>query len=64
MTREREALIKEKKNFLASEVENNKECERKIAVAERQAARLRQQLQEQESNRMRLQDEVSVTQLH
>ncbi|XP_036453610.1 LOW QUALITY PROTEIN: coiled-coil domain-containing protein 39 [Colossoma macropomum] len=60
MTREREALIKEKKNFLASEVENNKECEKKIAVAERQAARLRQQLQEQESNRMRLQDELET----
>ncbi|KAL6489891.1 hypothetical protein MHYP_G00002360 [Metynnis hypsauchen] len=60
MIREREALIKEKKNFLTSEVENNKECERKIAVAERQANRLQQQLQEEESNRMRLQDELET----
>ncbi|KAI4882834.1 hypothetical protein NFI96_020473, partial [Prochilodus magdalenae] len=60
MIREREALIKEKKNFLASEVDNNKDCERKIAVAERQATRLQLQLQEQESNRMRLQDELET----
>ncbi|MCI4377910.1 hypothetical protein PGIGA_G00208620 [Pangasianodon gigas] len=30
--RERKALIKEKQNFLANEVENNKECEKKIAA--------------------------------
>ncbi|XP_066537250.1 coiled-coil domain-containing protein 39 [Hoplias malabaricus] len=58
--REREALIKEKKNFLAGEVENNKECERKINVAERQAIRLQQQLQEQESSRIRLRDELQT----
>ncbi|KAL7879534.1 hypothetical protein SRHO_G00017880 [Serrasalmus rhombeus] len=60
MIREREALIKEKKGFLTSEVENNKECERKIAAAERQATRLRQQLQEEEGNRIRLQDELET----
>ncbi|XP_017570121.2 coiled-coil domain-containing protein 39 isoform X1 [Pygocentrus nattereri] len=60
MIREREALIKEKKSFLTSEVENNKECERKIAAAERQATRLRQQLQEEEGNRIRLQDELET----
>ncbi|XP_026791805.3 coiled-coil domain-containing protein 39 [Pangasianodon hypophthalmus] len=56
--RERKALIKEKQNFLANEVENNKECEKKIAAVERQANRLRQQFQEEESNRTRLQDEL------
>ncbi|XP_072544445.1 coiled-coil domain-containing protein 39 [Salminus brasiliensis] len=58
--RERDLLIKEKKNFLSSETENNKECERRIAAAERQAGRLQQQLQEQESNRTRLQDELET----
>uniref|UniRef100_A0A8C9SSK9 Coiled-coil domain-containing protein 39 n=1 Tax=Scleropages formosus TaxID=113540 RepID=A0A8C9SSK9_SCLFO len=56
--REREGLIKEKKKFLEGEVENNREYERKIAAAERLAARLRQELQEQEANRSRLQDEL------
>ncbi|KAF4089594.1 hypothetical protein AMELA_G00067820 [Ameiurus melas] len=56
--RERKALIKEKQNFLDNEVENNKDCEKKIAVVERQANRLRQQFQEEESNCTRLQDEL------
>ncbi|XP_030631762.1 coiled-coil domain-containing protein 39 [Chanos chanos] len=56
--RERNSLIKEKKSFLENEVENNKEYERKIAVAERQTAKLRQQAQEQERNRFRLQNEL------
>ncbi|KAG9273738.1 coiled-coil domain-containing protein 39 [Astyanax mexicanus] len=58
--REREALIKEKKNFLSGEVENNKECEREITIAERQFIRLQQQLQEQESSRMRVKDELET----
>ncbi|KAL4608156.1 coiled-coil domain-containing protein 39 [Arapaima gigas] len=56
--REREGLIKEKKNFLENEVENNREYEKKITAAERLAARLRRELQEQEANRSRLQDEL------
>ncbi|XP_048844372.1 coiled-coil domain-containing protein 39 isoform X2 [Brienomyrus brachyistius] len=56
--REKEATIKEKKNFLDREVENNRELERKIAAAERLASKLRQELQEKESNRVRLQDEL------
>lgn len=58
--REKEATIKEKKNFLDREVENNRELERKIAAAERLATKLRQELQEKESSRVRLQDEVSI----
>ncbi|CDQ82457.1 unnamed protein product [Oncorhynchus mykiss] len=56
--RERNGVIKEKKTFLESETENNKEYEKKIAMADRQAAKLRREFQEQESNRTRLQDEL------
>ncbi|KAK2860924.1 hypothetical protein Q7C36_005090 [Tachysurus vachellii] len=58
MIYERKALIKEKQNFLANEVENNKDCEKKIATVERQANRLRQQFQDEESNFVQLQDEL------
>lgn len=58
MIRERKALVHEKQNFLAYEAENNEDCEKKIAAAERQASRLWQQFQEEESNRTRLQDEA------
>lgn len=58
MIRERKALIKEKQNFLANEVENNKDCEKKIAAVERQASRLREQFQEEESSHTLLQDEA------
>ncbi|XP_058251669.1 coiled-coil domain-containing protein 39-like isoform X1 [Hemibagrus wyckioides] len=58
MIRERKALLNEKQNFLAYEVDNNKDCEKKIVAAERQANRLWQQFQEEESNRTRLQDEL------
>uniref|UniRef100_A0A8C7UZJ7 Coiled-coil domain-containing protein 39 n=1 Tax=Oncorhynchus mykiss TaxID=8022 RepID=A0A8C7UZJ7_ONCMY len=54
----RNGVIKEKKTFLESETENNKEYEKKIAMADRQAAKLRREFQEQESNRTRLQDEL------
>ncbi|XP_043926116.1 coiled-coil domain-containing protein 39 [Protopterus annectens] len=57
-TREREAVIKEKIHFLESETGNNKEYEKKISVAERQAAKLRLDYQDFESNRSRLQDEL------
>ncbi|TSS97529.1 Coiled-coil domain-containing protein 39 [Bagarius yarrelli] len=62
--RERKALIKEKQDFLANEVENNKDCEKKIAAAERQANRLRQQFQDEESNHARLNDEACSTARH
>ncbi|XP_036410697.1 coiled-coil domain-containing protein 39-like [Megalops cyprinoides] len=56
--RERRGLVKEKRNFLDSQVDNNKECEKKIAAAERLAAKLRAEFQELENNRTRLQDEL------
>ncbi|XP_067309269.1 coiled-coil domain-containing protein 39 [Pseudorasbora parva] len=58
--REKNDLIKERKVFMEREIENNKELERNIGTAERQALRLRQQLQEEERNHRRLQDEVEV----
>ncbi|XP_048020536.1 coiled-coil domain-containing protein 39 [Megalobrama amblycephala] len=58
--REKNDLIKERKDFMEREIENNKELERNIGTAERQALRLRQQLQEEERNHRRLQDEVEV----
>ncbi|XP_067219303.1 coiled-coil domain-containing protein 39 [Chanodichthys erythropterus] len=58
--REKNDLIKERKDFMEREIENNKELERNIGTTERQALRLRQQLQEEERNHKRLQDEVEV----
>ncbi|RXN35356.1 coiled-coil domain-containing 39 [Labeo rohita] len=58
--REKKVLLKERKDFMEHEIENNKELERNISAAERQALRLRQQLQEEERNQRRLQDEVEV----
>ncbi|XP_026051450.1 coiled-coil domain-containing protein 39 [Carassius auratus] len=58
--REKNYLLKERKDFMEREIENNKELERNISAAERQALRLRQQLQEEERNQRRLQDEVEV----
>ncbi|XP_067109622.1 coiled-coil domain-containing protein 39 [Osmerus mordax] len=56
--RERNGVIQEKKTFLEREIENNREYEKKITMAERQAAKLRQDFQEQERNRIRLVDEL------
>uniref|UniRef100_A0A8C1DMA2 Coiled-coil domain-containing protein 39 n=1 Tax=Cyprinus carpio carpio TaxID=630221 RepID=A0A8C1DMA2_CYPCA len=58
--REKNDLLKERKDFMEREIENNKELERNINTAERQALRLRQQHQEEERNQRRLQDEVEV----
>uniref|UniRef100_A0A8C1YQN5 Coiled-coil domain-containing protein 39 n=1 Tax=Cyprinus carpio TaxID=7962 RepID=A0A8C1YQN5_CYPCA len=58
--REKNYLLKERKDFMEREIENNKELERIISAAERQVLRLRQQLQEEERNQRRLQDEVEV----
>ena len=56
--RERSAAVREKNGFLQIEEQNNQECDRKISRAERQASKLRQDFQEHELNRSRLQDEV------
>ncbi|XP_041120137.1 coiled-coil domain-containing protein 39 isoform X2 [Polyodon spathula] len=57
--REREMVIKEKFNFLQSEVENNKEYEKNISNAERQAAKLRLENQAQETNCTYLKHELN-----
>ena len=54
-------MIQEKKTFLEREIENNREYEKKITMAERHAAKLRLDFQEQEKNRIRLVDEVRHT---
>ena len=54
-------MIQEKKTFLEREIENNREYEKKITMAERKAAKLRQDFQEHERNRIRLVDEVRQT---
>ncbi|KAG8445148.1 hypothetical protein GDO86_010062, partial [Hymenochirus boettgeri] len=56
--REKENIIKEKNQFLMSEINNNMEFEKKISAAERQAAKLALEKQEQEVIRGRLQDEL------
>ncbi len=56
-------MLKERKDFMEREIENNKELERNISTAERQVLRLRQQLQEGEKNQRRLQDEVGLPKL-
>ncbi|CAL8281059.1 unnamed protein product [Lota lota] len=56
--RERSVAVREKMGFLQTEEHNNRECERRISRAERQASKLRQDLHEQELNRNRLQDEL------
>uniref|UniRef100_A0A8C5AZV0 Coiled-coil domain-containing protein 39 n=1 Tax=Gadus morhua TaxID=8049 RepID=A0A8C5AZV0_GADMO len=56
--RARSAAVREKRDFLQTEEHNNRECERRISRAERQASELRQDLQEQELHRSRLQHEL------
>ncbi|KAI1882832.1 hypothetical protein AGOR_G00238970 [Albula goreensis] len=58
--RERQDRIREKKNFLATQEENNQEYERKISGAERLAVKLRGEFQELEANRIRLQNELET----
>uniref|UniRef100_A0A8C4Y0P1 Coiled-coil domain-containing protein 39 n=1 Tax=Gopherus evgoodei TaxID=1825980 RepID=A0A8C4Y0P1_9SAUR len=56
--RKKEDVIKEKIRFLANETGNNVEYEKRISVADRQAAKLRLDYQNQDAYRVQLQDEV------
>ncbi|XP_054838743.1 coiled-coil domain-containing protein 39 [Eublepharis macularius] len=58
--RAKESVLKDKIQFLANESGNNMEYEKRIGVADRQAARLRLDYQKEESNRNQLQDEMDT----
>ncbi|KAM6326561.1 coiled-coil domain-containing protein 39 [Podargus strigoides] len=58
--RKKEIVLKEKTSFLVNEKLNNMEYEKKIALAEREAARLRNEYQTQDTYKIQLQDEVDA----
>ncbi|XP_043348387.1 coiled-coil domain-containing protein 39 isoform X2 [Dermochelys coriacea] len=58
--RKKEDVIKEKIHFLANETGNNVEYEKRISVADRQAAKLRLDYQNQDAYRVQLQDELDT----
>lgn len=58
--RNREETIKEKQQFLENEIENNKEQEKKISIAERTAAKMRIDYQEADTERVRFSDELDA----
>lgn len=58
--RKRDEAIKEKQQFLENELENNREQEKKISVAERIAAKTRIDLQEAETMRIQFSDELDA----
>uniref|UniRef100_A0A674IZG1 Coiled-coil domain-containing protein 39 n=1 Tax=Terrapene triunguis TaxID=2587831 RepID=A0A674IZG1_9SAUR len=62
--RKKEDVIKEKIRFLANETGNNVEYEKRISVADRQAAKLRLDYQNQDAYRVQLQDECFLCTLH
>ncbi|XP_015272939.1 PREDICTED: coiled-coil domain-containing protein 39 [Gekko japonicus] len=58
--RAKESVLKDKIQFLANESGNNMEYEKRIGVADRQAAKLRAEHQKEEANRNQLQDELET----
>lgn len=58
--RDREEQVQEKQKFLESELANNQEKEKKVGVAERQAAKLRLEYQDAEQIRIQFQDELDT----
>lgn len=60
----REETIREKKQFLESQENNNQEMEKKISLAERNAARLRLEYQEADTERVRFGDEVRLSSIN
>lgn len=58
--RDREEHVQEKQKFLESELANNQEKEKKVGVAERQAAKLRLEYQDAEQIRIQFQDELDT----
>lgn len=59
--RAKEEAIKEKQQFLDNEIENNREQEKKIALAERTAAKLRLDYQEAEQQMDQFRSEVGIS---
>eukprot|EP00794_Sanderia_malayensis_P011047 gene11047-12212_t len=58
--RHKEETLKEREQFLENEVANNQEKEKKISIAERQAAKLRLDYQNSENARILFQDELQT----
>ncbi|KAJ7376952.1 Coiled-coil domain-containing protein 39, partial [Desmophyllum pertusum] len=58
--RDREEQVQEKQKFLESELANNQEKEKKVGVAERQAAKQRLEYQDAEQIRIQFQDELDT----
>ena len=52
-------LLNHLQKFLESELANNQEKEKKVGVAERQAAKMRLEYQDSEQIRIQFQDEVN-----
>ncbi|XP_026561465.1 coiled-coil domain-containing protein 39 [Pseudonaja textilis] len=58
--RVKESVLKDKVQFLANESGNNIEFEKRISIADRQAAKLRLEYQTEENNREALQNELDT----
>ncbi|XP_032081218.1 coiled-coil domain-containing protein 39 [Thamnophis elegans] len=58
--RAKESVLKDKVQFLANESGNNAEYEKRISIADRQAAKLRLEYQTEENNRDALQNELDT----